>query len=181
MQFSLDFGGLLVPIISVANIYLREIDVVADDMHSYLGWLRDVESNPFIQSSRTNYNLPQLKAYVDLKKNSVDALLLGIFLLSNSKFIGTIKLEPINFSAKTTWLGMLIGDVPSRGQGYGFEALNAVLGYAFNVLRLEKVFLGVDKMNGPAIHLYSKIGFQVIEENESSFTMSFDSIEFKLE
>lgn len=162
------------PLISGENIYLREIDAGADDMHSYLGWLRDVESNPFIQSSNPNIDIVQLEAYINEKKNAADALLLGIFLGANSKFIGTIKLEPINRPAKTAWLGMLIGDLPSRGKGYGFEALTALMGHAFNGMNLEKIFLGVDKMNHRAIRLYSKIGFEVTEEKESSFTMSFD-------
>ena len=167
------------PLISGENIYLREIDAGADDMHSYLGWLRDVESNPFIQSSNPNIDLSQLEAYVNEKKSAADALLLGIFLRTNSKFIGTIKLEPINRAAKTAWLGMLIGDLPSRGQGYGFDALTALLGHAFNGMKLEKIFLGVDKMNHHAILLYSKIGFEVTEKKESSFTMSIDLKDFE--
>lgn len=164
-----------------SRLAFRRLDPSKDDFKGYLSWLRDTENNPFINSADKDFRLSDLRNFVNQKNKSDTALLFGVFLWEKPKLIGTIKLEPINYSSKTTWLGMLIGDVPSRGQGYGFEALNAVLGYAFNVLKLEKVLLGVDKMNSPAIHLYSKIGFKVAEENDSNFTMSIDSKEFKLE
>lgn len=125
--------------------------------------------------------MQQLVEYIVSRNSSPDALLLAIFLKTDLRMIGTIKLEPIDYSSQIAWLGMLIGDLPSRGQGFGFEALTALLGYAFNEMKMKRVFLGVDKMNIRAIHLYSKIGFEVIEENESSFTMSLDLREFKLE
>lgn len=163
------------------RLSFRRLDPSKDDFRDYLSWLRDTENNQFINSADKDFKLSDLKYFVNQKNESDTAILLGIFLLKKPKLIGTIKLEPIDHSSKSTWLGMLIGDVPSRGQGYGFEALSAVLEYAFNVLMLKKVFLGVDKMNSAARHLYLKIGFRVSEENDSSFTMTIDSNEFKLE
>jgi len=169
------------PDIVSTRLTLRRIDPTKDSFAEYLGWLRDTDNNQYIKSADKDYKLSDLIGFVSEKNDSRTALLLGIFLSSESKLIGTVKLEPINYPLRSAWLGMLIGDVASRGRGYGFEALNAVLDYAFHVLKLTRVFLGVDKLNDSAFRLYSRVGFQVFEENETSFTMILDSREFTLE
>lgn len=140
-----------------------------------------MSNNQYILSADKSYSMQQLVEYIVSRNSSSGALLLAIFLKPDLRMIGTIKLEPIDYSSHIAWLGMLIGDLPSRGQGYGFEALTAVLGHAFNEMQLRRVFLGVDKMNYPAINLYSKIGFHVTEEKDSSFTMAIDPKGLKLE
>lgn len=164
-----------------SRISLRNLDPTKDYLLNYLGWLRDTENNQFIKSADKEFELANLQNYITQKNNSNSALLLGIFLMKETKLIGTIKLEPIDYSSQIAWLGMMIGDLPSRGEGYGFEALAAVLDYAFNNMDLMKIFLGVDKKNFPAIRLYNKTGFSVIEENESNYTMALDLKKFNFD
>ena len=166
--------------ITSTRLTLRRIDPTKDSFAEYLGWLRDTDNNQYIKSANKDFKLSDLTGFVNKMNESQTALLLGIFLSSEPKLIGTVKLEPINYPQRTAWLGMLIGDVASRGMGYGFEALGAVLEYAASDLKLQRIFLGVDKLNNPAIRLYSKIGFRVKEENESSLIMSFDLEDFNL-
>jgi len=48
------------------------------------------------------------------------------------------------------------------GQGYAYEAANAVIGYAFSVLRAEKIFAGHHPQNIASKSLLVRLGFQPV-------------------
>ena len=101
--------------------------------------------------------------FIDSVNHDLNAFLLGLFVKSESKLIGTIKVEPIDLVKESAWLGIMIGDLTSRGKGYGKESLSAVLDFLFCSLALKEVFLGVDLDNFVAISLYRKLGFSDFE------------------
>ena len=140
------------------------------DFKTYLMWLRDVENNPFIESARVDYSLAELMDYVESKLDNPDVRFWGIF-TELDEFIGTIKLDPIDFKQGRAWLGVMIGDRSQRGKGYGQSALQQVAEYSLVTLELKELFLGVHKDNLPALNLYLKQGFEVIEANDFSFVM----------
>ena len=141
------------------RLYLRELDPDFDELENYLGWLRDVDSNRFIESVRNDYSLADLVAYINDKNNSPASMLFGIFECLTSSLIGTVKLEPIRRDNKTAWVGILIGDPKNHGKGYGFEALDILCEFCNSNLKVNKIFLGVSPDNIPAIKLYKKFGF----------------------
>ena len=153
------------------RLKLRQIDPDSDDLISYLSWLRDTESNPFIQSARIDYGILELIEFIKAVNSDVNAILFGIFLKSNFQFIGTLKIQPIDFTLGTAWLGIMIGNPEFRGRGYGREATQEVLNYLFNSLKLKEVFLGVDLKNFDAIALYETLGFSEHLREENSMTM----------
>jgi RimJ/RimL family protein N-acetyltransferase len=140
---------------------LRSIDSNQDDLSGYLSWMQDVESNPFIQSVRTDYGLNELIQYIKEKNDSPNALLLGIFLAENGKHIGNLKFEPIQFADRKAVLGLLIGDLGFRGIGVGTEILPYIFSKLCSEYGIELVELGVDVDNNAALSLYKKIGFSI--------------------
>ena len=154
-----------------ARLVLRAINTEEDELEDYLGWLRDVESNPFIQSARNDYGIEELIEFIKAVNSDVNAILFGMFLKSNFQFIGTLKIQPIDFTLGTAWLGIMIGDPEFRGRGYGSEAMQEVLKFLFNSLKLKEVFLGVDLKNFDAIALYESLGFSEHLRKENSMTM----------
>ena len=80
-------------------------------------------------------------------------------------------MQPIDYLKRTAWLGIMIGDPEFRGRGYGREAMQEVLNYLFNSLKLKEVFLGVDLKNFDAISLYETLGFSEHLREENSVTM----------
>ena len=152
------------------SIAIQDLAQIEFDKSDYLGWLRDVKNNRFIESVRLDYTLFELETYLKTKVNAPDVKFWGIF-LGSKKFIGTIKLEPIDWENQTAWLGMMIGDPSERGKGYGSQALKLVLNYAAKNLLLREIFLGVHRDNTPAIRVYKKSGFEVHKVNESQITM----------
>lgn len=164
--------GKVKKIIFSKNLLLRKIDPQVDDLTDYLAWLRDTNNNQFIQTARKDYQYTELVEYINLKNGDPNSLLFGIFVKRNRKLIGTIKLEPIDLERRYSWVGIMIGDVDSRGHGFGYESMNAILKYAQNNLKLNQIFLGVNKNNEIALKLYKKMGFRIVGESSNDFKMS---------
>ena len=56
--------------------------------------------------------------------------------------------------------GFVIVDDTKRGKGYGREMIALALKYAFEILKVRKVTIGVFEDNAPAYHCYKSVGFQ---------------------
>ena len=62
--------------------------------------------------------------------------------------------------------GFVIVDDKKRGKGYGKEMLSLALKYAFEILKVEKVTLGVFENNEAALYCYQAVGFKLIQLDE---------------
>ncbi|MHC1739613.1 MAG: GNAT family N-acetyltransferase [Anaerolineaceae bacterium] len=78
----------------------------------------------------------------------------------DNKRIGSLGLDDINWMSRCAWVGIGIGDPDYRGKGYGTEAMNLLLCYAFNELNLHRVQLSVFEINQRGIRSYEKCGFK---------------------
>lgn len=149
---------------------IRDFNETEIDLETYLGWLQDVHGNPFIESARVDYSMSDLTGYLASKLGRTDVRFWGIY-SEIGEFIGTVKLDPIDFMQGTAWLGIMIGGVSHRGKGYGKAVIQQVVRYAAVTLNLKELLLGVHKDNLPALTLYLKQGFEIIENNDYSFVM----------
>lgn len=140
------------------TIYLREL-TESDANEAYCNWLNDPIVNKYLETRKAT--IEDLKQYIRLKKESPNCLFFGIFLKENDKHIGNVKLEPIDFERKTSYFGILIGEKEQWGKGIGTEATRLAVDYAFNVLNLKEVMLGVIAENKAAIRAYEKVGFEI--------------------
>lgn len=75
--------------------------------------------------------------------------------------IGTIQLYDINKFDGNCMLGIRIGNRDFQGKGYGREAIELLLKYAFETLKLKRVSLKVYEYNENAIKCYLKTGFEI--------------------
>lgn len=76
------------------------------------------------------------------------------------QLIGEIELAQINWRAGTAEMRICIGEKGYWGLGFGHEALELLLGYAFSGLGLFQVYLRVFSTNERAIRLYERTGFR---------------------
>ena len=79
--------------------------------------------------------------------------------VTDDRLVGMVELE-VDWSNQAAWLGIGIGDAEYRGKGYGTEAMQLALNYAFYELNLYRVNLSVFSYNPRAIHVYEKVGFK---------------------
>jgi len=64
--------------------------------------------------------------------------------------------------------GFVIVDRQKRGMGYGHKMLQLALRYAFDILSVDKVTLGVFENNESAARCYFRQGFQLIPGEQDS-------------
>jgi len=72
--------------------------------------------------------------------------------------IGTVGLRNLDYQAGEGTLGIIVR-ADSVSRGYGTDAVETILGYAFDVLDLRRVLLDVAEDNDRARHVYDKLGF----------------------
>ncbi len=76
--------------------------------------------------------------------------------------VGRCLLFAVNQVDRTAMAGIFIGEADARGRGIGTEAMRLLLDYAFNLLNLNSVMLGVYDFNERAMASYRKVGFREI-------------------
>ncbi|SCG84475.1 GCN5-related N-acetyltransferase [Proteiniborus sp. DW1] len=82
------------------------------------------------------------------------------------RMIGYINIRNIKKIMRAARLGIVFNpDVLNRG--YGSDALMAVLGYYFDVMKMNTLYLDVAKFNKRAIRCYEKCGFKITREYQS--------------
>ncbi|HEY3316806.1 MAG TPA: GNAT family N-acetyltransferase [Coriobacteriia bacterium] len=79
----------------------------------------------------------------------------------DERSIGMVCLSRIDRTAGTAEFGrLIIGDPESLGRGYASDAAEALVSDAFERLDLETLHLVVLESNGPALALYTRLGFE---------------------
>jgi RimJ/RimL family protein N-acetyltransferase len=86
-----------------------------------------------------------------------DRLTFGIF-DEQDEYIGTCELYDIRGAQAT--LGIIIGEKSHWNQGYGPEAIRALLDHAFRELGLDRVVLNTYGDNTRAQRAFAKVGFR---------------------
>lgn len=81
--------------------------------------------------------------------------------IEDDRLIGFIVIHSIEWNNRSGMLAMGIGNANDRGKGYGSEALQLILRYAFHELNLNRVGLDVIEYNERGIRAYQKAGFQI--------------------
>jgi ribosomal-protein-alanine N-acetyltransferase len=76
------------------------------------------------------------------------------------KVIGIISLKSINLTTKVSHIGYWIGE-EYWGMGFGTEAVCIVVGYAFSVIGLKKIYAFVYPDNKSSIRVLEKNGFKI--------------------
>jgi RimJ/RimL family protein N-acetyltransferase len=79
---------------------------------------------------------------------------------ATERAIGTTDLTDIDDRNRCATFGINIGEASARGRGFGTEATKLMLDYAFTVLGLHSVGLGVAEFNLAGIHAYRNAGFR---------------------
>ena len=139
-------------------VELTPMDLEAD-IEVWKKWNRDSQYLRLLDDFPANqYSSAQIKDWFE-KGESPNSLFM-IHTLEDRKVIGFIELAAYDWIARNAWVGIGIGESAYWGKGYGTDAMNIVLKYAFRAQNLHRVTLGVFRFNERAIRCYEKSGFK---------------------
>jgi RimJ/RimL family protein N-acetyltransferase len=133
-----------------------------EDAGLWAAWLNDLEvSLPLGDEAYTPLALEKAREEVEGAIHRQDHVF-TIVECTGDRPIGRCLLFSIDAVNRSAMLGILIGEKTAWNRGLGTEATRLLLDYAFNLLNLRSVMLGVFAFNRRAIRAYEKVGFQRI-------------------
>ena len=96
----------------------------------------------------------------EIVKMEVANYYFSIRTLTDDKLIGDLGLNVVNWVGRDAFVGLGIGETEYWSKGYGSDALNTLLRFAFTEVNLKRVSLTVFEYNPRAIRCYEKVGFR---------------------
>ncbi len=84
-----------------------------------------------------------------------------------SEIVGHLLMRFTDEEKKILRFGFVIVDDEKRGKGYGKKMLQLAIQFAFDIVKAEKITIGVFENNESAYHCYKAVGFQDIEQVQS--------------
>jgi RimJ/RimL family protein N-acetyltransferase len=139
---------------------IRLTAVRPEDSHMYARWYEDSEFSRLYDYRPAYPRSPaRMRAIVEEDDKANDGYPFAIRMHYSEEMIGIVNLDGIAWNHRTGWLGIAIGDPAHRGQGYGTEAMEIVLYFAFREINLHRVQLTVFSYNTGAIRMYERLGF----------------------
>jgi len=127
----------------------------------YAEWYGDPEIWHLTSWAPSPLNRPAVeKLFEDRELSPVDDSF-AIHVKDEDEPVGVISLMNISDANESAELSVIVGHPDDRHQGYGTEAIELLLGYAFEELGLNRVGLSAFDFNDEAIAAYDKLGFAV--------------------
>ena len=142
------------------TIYLRALE--PEDL-DFLYAIENDESIWEVSSTQTPYSKFLIKQYLENAHQDIyeaKQLRLAICKNSDDTVIGLIDLfefDPLNNRAG---IGIVIQNEHDRKQGFGKEALELLIKYAFTKLNLHQLFANIGTKNKSSLQLFTTFGFQ---------------------
>ena len=142
------------------RILLQRVSM--DDVGAeYLSWLNDDDVTRGLDTISKPYTLEMLQQYIsDVVKNE-NTYMFMVIDKESKKRIGTAKIHNINKTNNTCNLGLMIGDKNFWGKGYGQDAYNTAIEFAFSGLGIRKIWEMAHATNVASLSMCKKAGFQI--------------------
>ncbi|MGB2993259.1 MAG: GNAT family protein [Paenisporosarcina sp.] len=137
---------------------IRLTAIRKEDLPTYRQWTseesfgRFYTSSPIREESEKNAN--QL-----IDDHSDRSYRFAIRPLTTEDFLGVCAIEEIEWPHRVGWTSIALGP-DFQGKGFGKDAMQLVVNYAFNELNLHRLSLTVFSYNQGAITLYESLGFR---------------------
>lgn len=130
-----------------------------DDAEQYVKWLSDRSVTDNLGNTVNIQSVEQEKDWI-LNAGKNGDVNFAIVEKGTDKLLGNCSLFNIDRINRRATIGIFIGEENKRSKGYGSDALNLILNYAFNFQNMHNVNLEVFSFNKMAINCYKKVGFK---------------------
>lgn len=138
-----------------------------DDIDLLYKWEND-ETIWYVSNTFTPFSKHILQKYIEnshLDIFETKQLRLMIDVVANDKktvkTIGSVDLFEFDPFHNRAGIGILIGETDERKKGYASVALDKMILYAFEILRLHQLFCNISEDNSESLALFMKKGFEI--------------------
>lgn len=139
------------------KILLRAIE--PEDNQMLLELINDPETERMIGGSSWPISINDQMKWYSMHENDPKTLRCTIADKENNNPVGTLILNEIDQKNGTGHIHIKMAKTNARGKGYGTDAVNTFLKYAFEELRLNCIFANILSYNVASVKLFEKCGF----------------------
>ena len=149
-----------VPVVRGERVWLRPAE--RSDIPIFVRWFNDAETTHFL-AMREPLSLAAEERWFEgmLQRQGKESYNFVICLQEDDRPIGTIGFHSVDFVNGNADFGICIGEKSLWNQGYGTDALNAIVDFGFGELRLERISLYCYAFNPRGRRSYEKAGFSL--------------------
>lgn len=138
------------------NISIRRF--AEQDIQCKVRWVNDERNNKYL-----HYDLPlsedgTLEWFMSIKDRTDRA---DFTIICEGEPAGVIGLLNIDSKNRKAEYYILVGEDKFRGKGVAYQASKQLLRFAYETLKLNKIYLYTEVENKPAQRLFEKLGFVI--------------------
>ena len=132
-----------------------------DITEKYLDALNQKDVIGLTEARHRNWNRESAVEFIENANKPDESILFGVFLKSNYKPIGNIRLFNFHKVHMRAELSFLFYDSGEWGNGYATEAIGGVVECSFDILNLHRIYADYYEMNIASERVFSKLGFHI--------------------
>jgi RimJ/RimL family protein N-acetyltransferase len=145
------------------------------DIEYLIKWMGDEYA--FAQWCANKFAYPltkeQLFSYYNIYENDENAWIMTA--LNNEGIpVGHILMRMADYQKESIHFGFIITDPQIRRKGLGKEMVSLAVKYAFEILKVKRITLGVFDNNPAAHNCYKAVGFVDDKYNENAYSFGDD-------
>ena len=140
------------------NIVLRAVSM--KDANLLMELMNDPETEKMLGGSSFPISIEGQEKWIAAQTGRTDVLRCIVALKETKEGIGTVILSDIDAKNGVAQVHIKMDKQQGRGRGYGADALNAIVDYAFDEMRLNCIYADVLEYNIASQKLFEKCGFK---------------------
>ncbi len=140
------------------KVVLRAVE--ESDNAMLLSLINDPDTEMMLGGSSWPVSEAEQLKWFEHQERSRDVLRCIVALQEDGKAIGTIILSDIDQKNATGHIHIKMAKDGGRGKGYGTDAVNTMVQYAFEELRLNCIYANILSYNEASIKLFERCGFK---------------------
>ena len=139
------------------DVYLRAISM--KDANLLMELINDAETERMLSGSSFPVSFEGQEKWIAAQIGRTDVLRCIVALKEDEEGIGIVMLSDIDTKNGVAQVHIKMDTQRGRGKGYGSDALNAIVDYAFDEMRLNCIYADVLEYNTVSQKLFEKCGF----------------------
>ncbi|MFC4565430.1 GNAT family N-acetyltransferase [Nocardiopsis mangrovi] len=139
---------------------VRLVPLTGEHTDGFYASTRDEEVRRLTGRHR-RFSYEEVRDWCATRRTRPDRLDLAIIELPSGRFMGGLSLDEVDPDNESAAYRIALSAIEFTGHGLGREATRLILSYAFDRVRLHRVWLNVYAFNMRAIAVYRACGFAV--------------------